>query len=354
MSEEINIGNKGTSQGKTNNTFENLSSREVDAGEVRAIIQALKDQGASEKDIPGLLVNMGIPKNQAEKFVLIHNVQEQVTTSEPKIIEQKTKEIAQRHNIRESDVGDFFKAPEETIELPSGGYFYPNGKKTVTIKHLTASEDDILYDVSLIRSNEQLDALLDATVLDQDLRPADMLTGDRNHILIQLRRTGFGDEYDPGPRVCGSCGKIHAGTIDLSKLKTQDIKRKPDENGEFSLQMQQLKVPIKYRLLKGTDEALLNKHAQQDYKKGRFRISKSLTQKYLLHIMEVNGKRDKVYIKSYIENMPMQDSKFFRDELKKSEPGVKLEYDFECPHCKTVETKPFPITLKLFYPDTEF
>ena len=353
MSEKIEIGNKKSRPAKTNDTFENLSARDVDPGEMRAIIQALRDQGTADKDIPSLLANMGISKEQAEKYVMISSV-ENMDKKEEKQEANKVAQVAQQHNIREQDVGDFFQAPTEEIDLPSRGYFYENQKSSVTIKHLTASEDDILYDIGLIRTNEQLDALLDASIIDKDIRPADMLTGDRNHVLIQLRRTGLGDDYEPGPRICGSCGHAHVPTVDLSQLKVNDVKHKPDEMGEFTLQMKHLKVPIKFRLLTGKDESILNKYAQQDFKKGRFKVSKSLTHKYLLHIMEVNGKRDKVYIKSYVEAMPMQDSKYFREQLKKVEPGLNMDYDFECPSCKTVETKPIPITLKLFYPDAEF
>lgn len=351
MSDKIEIGKRKTTPAKTNNTFENLSSKDMDPGEIRAIIQALKNQGTPDKDIPGHLIKMGISKDQADKFFMISKVEEADKKEEVKI---EKAQVASKHSIREEDIGDFFQAPTEEIELPSRGYFYEGNKSTVTIKHLTASEDDILYDVELIRTNEQLDALLDAAIVDKDIKPSNMLTGDRNHVLIQLRRTGLGDEYEPGPRVCGSCGKVHFPVVDLSKLKTNNTKHKPDEMGEFSLQMKHLKVPIKFRLLTGTDESIINKYAQQDFKKGRFKVSKSLTHKYLLHIMEVNGKRDKVYIKSYVEAMPMQDSKYFREQLKKVEPGLNMEYDFECPNCKTVETKPIPITLKLFYPDAEF
>jgi hypothetical protein len=350
MSEKIEIGKKKNTPAKTNDTFENLSSRDVDPGEVRAIIKALRIQGTEDKDIPAVLTNMGIPKEQAEKYVTITSIEPE----EEKVEEIKKAAIATKHKIRKEDVGDFFQAPQEEINLPSRGYFYENNKETVTIKHLTASEDDILYDMGLIRTNEQLDALLEAAIVDKDIRPQNMLTGDRNYILIQLRRTGLGDDYEPGPRVCGSCGHAHIPTIDLSVLKTNDVKFKPDDDGEFSLQMKHLKVSIKFRLLTGKDESILNKYAQQDFKKGRFKISKTLTHKYLLHIMEVNGKRDKVYIKSYVEAMPMQDSKFLREEIKKVEPGLDMEYDFECPKCLTIETKPIPITLKLFYPDAEF
>jgi len=69
--------------------------------------------------------------------------------------------------------------------------------------------------------------------------------------------------------------------------------------------------------------------------------------------MEVNGNRDKTYIKKFIAAMPMKDSMFFREYLNRIEPGIDLSYDFTCPNCGHVDTKDAPITHKLFYPDLE-
>jgi len=64
--------------------------------------------------------------------------------------------------------------------------------------------------------------------------------------------------------------------VDLSKLKANEVKHKPDDMGEFSLQMKQLKVPIKFRLLTGADESIINKYAQQDFKKVDLRFQNHL------------------------------------------------------------------------------
>jgi len=40
--------------------------------------------------------------------------------------------------IPEQYIDNEFPVPVEEVELPSGGIFYPNGNKSVTIKYLTA------------------------------------------------------------------------------------------------------------------------------------------------------------------------------------------------------------------------
>jgi hypothetical protein len=49
--------------------------------------------------------------------------------------------------------------------------------------------------------------------------------------------------------------------------------------------------------------------------------------------------------------MPMQDSALLRRYIAAIEPGINLNYNFECPHCQHQEEKPIPINSKLFYPE---
>ena len=130
-----------------------------------------------------------------------------VNTSVNQSTEKTASDIAKEHNIPEQYLDMEFKVPTTEIELPSRGVFYPKGKKSVTIKYLTAEEDDILYSPDLIKSGRVLDVLLDKAVMDRDLRPEDMLSGDRNYLLIEMRKTGLGNDYVPGEITCPSCGQ---------------------------------------------------------------------------------------------------------------------------------------------------
>ena len=344
--ENIKVGHKGTTPNDT-------QQGAMGPGEIKAIVHALKEQAADDGAILQMLKNSGVPDDEAQKYL-----DESKATLEPQVqpkpnpAPDNRKEVAQQHGIREEDVGDFFEAPREVVELPSGGHWY-DGKNTVTIKHLTATEDDLLYDASLIEKNEVMNSILDKAVLDKDLRPKDMLTCDRDYLLIKLRQTGLGDDYLADVRPCTKCGYIYQPTVDLSKLKIRPIKYTPDGNQEFTLRMKHMPADIKFRLLNGRDEARINKKALAARSMGKFNLGSSLTDKYVLHIMEVNGKRDKTYIKSYVGAMPMKDSKFFREQLQEKSPGLDMNYDFECPNCGHVDRKPVVITYKLFYPDAE-
>ena len=90
---------------------------------------------------------------------------------------------------------DEFLVPTEDVELPSKGIFYENKKSTAKIKYLTAEEDDVLFSPELIKSGKVLDALLQIAIIDKDITPDEMLVGDRNAVLIHLRKTGLGEIY---------------------------------------------------------------------------------------------------------------------------------------------------------------
>jgi hypothetical protein len=249
---------------------------------------------------------------------------------------------------------DEFRVPTEEVILPSKGVFYAGQKSTVKIKYLTAEEDNILFSTDLIKSGKVLDVLLEQAVLDKDLRPEDMISGDRNYLLIEIRKTGFGNEYNPGEVTCGSCSEEYRPTVDLNKLKPRMLEIMPDENGLYAVELPVTKIPIKFRLLRGSDEKRLSKLIESGQKKpGGFKVSRLITERYLLQIMEVNGNKDKTYISKFINAMPTRDSLFFREYNRQVEPGIDLDYEFECPYCSHTEIKTVPINSKLFYPDIE-
>jgi hypothetical protein len=259
-----------------------------------------------------------------------------------------------RPPVQGPNMDDEFRVPTEEVTLPSRGVFYQNQKSTVKIKYLTAEEDNILFSTDLIRSGKVLDVLLEQAVLDKDLRPDDMVSGDRNYLLIEIRKTGFGDEYKPGEQTCGSCGQEYSPIVDLSKLTPKMLEVMPDSDGLYSLEMPVTKIPIRFRLLRGSDEKRLSKMIESGQKKpGGAKVSRLITERYLLQIMEVNGNKDKLYISKFISAMPTKDSLFFREYNKQVEPGINLEYEFECTHCSATETKTVPINSRLFYPEAE-
>jgi hypothetical protein len=270
---------------------------------------------------------------------------------EPKV-QNKAQQLAQEHNIPEQFIDTEFQVPTDYVELPSKGMFYANRKSSVQIKYLTAEEENILTSADLIKSGKVLDVLLKKAIIDKDIDPEELLSSDRNAVLIALRITGYGDEYE-AKTTCPSCSHANKHTILLSSLQNRDVADTPDSEGLFSVQLPKCKANIKFRLLKGSDETRLQKVAELNKKSvgNNMKYQTVLTERYLLQIMEVQGNRDKTFIKKFISAMPIADSLFFREYLKEVEPGLDMTHDFDCESCGHSYQQEVPMTAKLFWPN---
>ena len=271
------------------------------------------------------------------------------------IVGQNKIERPTEQTIPSEFIDNEFAVLTDDVELPSLGAFYANGKKTVKVKYLTADEDDVLFSPELIKSGRVLDALLQIVCLDKDLNPEDMIIGDRNAVLVHVRRIGMGNIYKPGKMTCPDCGEQYEPEVDLDLLKLKYLENKPNERGEYDFLLPIMKKNIKFRLLNGRDENKIGKATQGTSKKGgsNYKVSRAVTERYRLQIMEVEGNRDKTYIAKLVSAMPMRDSLVFREYAKLISPGVDFNYEFECTNCGHHYEDEVPMTYKLFYPNAD-
>lgn len=338
MSDSVRISGNSSS-------FEQLKNGQKTDDDVRAIVEALKSTDVDPKDYETALRNMNISREQYAPYLGL---------STPSPEPQQTKKTAGKYSMNSMKTAQtLFEASTQEIALPSGGIFYPNRQNTIKTKGLTAKEDDILFSTELITQNKVLHAVLESAVIDPYLRPDDMLSCDRNYVLIQLRIDGFGKEYEPGSMQCDNCGNIYSPKVDLSLLKVKELKHMPDADGLYFIELPMSKVKLRFRLLNGKDELALQSKGMSAIKKGGVKTKKMWSERYLLQIMEVNGESDKIFIKSFIDNMPLGDSQFFRKYAFEVEPGIDLNYNFTCSHCGHEDERAVPITPRLFYPDAD-
>jgi hypothetical protein len=91
-----------------------------------------------------------------------------------------------------------FNLPHDVVKLPSGGIFYKSKKKSVKVGYLTASDENTLSNINPNKSIREsiVLPLLRNKVYESDLRPEDMLDGDIEALMIFLRNTSFGPEYN--------------------------------------------------------------------------------------------------------------------------------------------------------------
>ena len=88
--------------------------------------------------------------------------------------------------------------PTEVLDLPSQGKVYPKdhplASGRITIKHMTAKEEDILSNQNLIKKGIVLDKLFESIIVG-NVNPGEIILGDKNAIILATRLLGYGPEY---------------------------------------------------------------------------------------------------------------------------------------------------------------
>ena len=243
--------------------------------------------------------------------------------------------------------------PTEIITLPSMGLCYPESnplsKGEVTIKLMTAKEEDILTSTNLIRKGIHLDKLLESVVVEPGVKINDLLIGDKNAILVTSRILAFGPEYqvtitDPEER------EPVEVTIDLTKVKTKDINESLlNRQNEYSFTLPISKTPIKFKLLTHGDELAINKDIEASEK--ALKTGNEITARYRRLIIEVDGNRDFGAISNFVTNRLLAgDSKALRKYVSEITPDLDLKFDYESPFTGETEALNIPFGINFFYP----
>jgi hypothetical protein len=80
--------------------------------------------------------------------------------------------------------------PTEVLDLPSQGKVYPKdhplASGRITIKHMTAKEEDILSNQNLIKKGIVLDKLFESIIVG-NVNPSEIILGDKNAIILATR-----------------------------------------------------------------------------------------------------------------------------------------------------------------------
>jgi hypothetical protein len=232
-------------------------------------------------------------------------------------------------------VPDEYKVPYDIIELPSQGLLYKNKKSAVKVEYLTAYDENILTSPNLLNSGKVLDVLLERKIKDLGFDHKELISGDRMAILLYLRTTGLGNEYEQ--LVFDSTGNLVPATIDLSSIKTKNLTVKPDEKNEFDFEMTISKKKIKFRILTQKDLDEISEIDKKLMEKNN-NISTENSLRLERSIMEIDGERDKLKISHILKNLKIMDVRKFNKYLIEIEPGLDLNVTARTQGGESVET----------------
>ena len=238
--------------------------------------------------------------------------------------------------------------PAEEVTLPSKGLLYsedsPLRKGIIEMKYMTAREEDILTNVNLIENGTVIDKLLESLIV----TPIDfneLLTGDKDAILIAARILGYGSDYTFN----------HNGeeiNIDLTTIKDKQLDESliVDGKNEFSFTLPTSKKEVTFKFLTHGDEQKITREL-----KGLKRLNKnasndlSTRMKYV--ITSIDNDFETKTIREFVDNEFLaRDARELRNHISKIQPSVDLSYDYEDQR-GNIKTIDIPVGINFFWPD---
>lgn len=249
------------------------------------------------------------------------------------------------------------EVPYESVPLPSRGVIYPStsslhNKETLDIKVMTATEEDILSSRAYIKKGTVITELLKSCILDKTINVQDMISGDKNAVMISVRITGYGAIY-PAEVQCGACEHVYDHDFDLSKLEIKRLEIQPIEHGKnlFHYKLPVSGKDVLFKFLTGQDEDEISRHQEVMKKKLGMIQDKNITSKLKHCIIEVDGDSNRANIAKFVDRMRAKDSKDLRKYIDKHEPGILMKQETVCPACGNIEEVTMPFSGQFFWPD---
>jgi hypothetical protein len=247
--------------------------------------------------------------------------------------------------------------PVESVPLPSAGLIYPadsplSGRETVEIRAMTAKEEDILTSRALIKKGTVITELLRSCLVDKNIDPDLLISGDRNAIMTAVRVTGYGADYTVDVD-CPECSEKSKQNFKLTDLNIKRLEIDPVEIGKnlFEFKLPVSGKTIKFRFLTGKDEQEIAVAAERKKKQGQ-QADNLITQKLMYSIVSVDSTTDKVKVQSFVRNMPARDSLSLRKFIDAHEPGIDMKSWMDCPSCSESSEVRLPLGVSFFWPDS--
>lgn len=272
----------------------------------------------------------------------------------PAGIDPRMPKVSQVDKVR-ADFG--LEIPHEIVPLPSNGKVYSQESslydhEVVEIHAMTAREEDILTSRSLLKKGTVVTELIRSCLMDKSINPLDLLSGDRNALMVAIRITGYGPEYAVELE-CRECGVKSPHDFDLGALPIKRLEIEPVLPGTnlFDFKLPMSGKTVKFKFMTGRDEEEMSVMAERQKKLG-VGVDSSVTTSLLYSIVSVDGIEDRSKIANFIKMMPARDSLALRNYMRDNEPGIIMKQETTCSSCGHAEEVNMPLGVSFLWPST--
>lgn len=219
-----------------------------------------------------------------------------------------------------------FNLPHDVVKLPTKGMFYKPRKESLKVGYLTAQDENVLMS-SNTNSEGIISTLLRNKIYEPGFDIGQLLNVDIQAILLFLRNTSFGPEYNFSIKDSVT-GRDFETTIILDEINVLQPKHLPNDEGLFEYRLPKTGKNVKLRLLTLSDDKEIEK-ISESYPQGM--VAPIVTKKLERHIVEMDGDTDKGKIATFIPQMPIGDSKDLQKFISECEPKLDLKRTITTP-----------------------
>ena len=270
-----------------------------------------------------------------------------------------------KQQYEQKQVSDY-KFPTEIVELPSKGLIYPkdnplsSGK--VEMKYMTAKEEDILTTQSYIKDGSVLDRLFQSLIVSNGegvpIKYVDLVTGDKNAIMIAARILGYGKDYeveitDP------FTDKKQKDVIDLTQFENNEYdgsKQVELHRNEFEFILPKSNRKITFMAMTESKERKV-KHQIEEIKKQNRKVkdltSRDLTTRLKNMILSVDDESEQRVINNFVDNeLFAVDSQSLRAYINEVVPDINMTYEFISEETGERRDMQLPMDVSFFWPSS--
>ena len=269
-----------------------------------------------------------------------------------------------KQQYEQKQVSDY-KFPTEIIELPSKGLIYPSDNPLssgkVELKYMTAKEEDILTTQSYIKDGSVLDRLFQSLIVSNGeglpIKYVDLVTGDKNAIMIASRILGYGKDYEVELEDPFKADTKQKEIIDLTQFENKEYDGSSQielHKNEFEFELPRSKRIVTFQALTESKERKIKHQIEEAKKSGRKlkdETSKDLTTRLKNMILSVDGEYEQKSINQFVDNeLFAVDSKDLRSYMNKVVPDIDLTWEFVSEETGGRREMLLPMDVGFFWP----
>jgi len=199
---------------------------------------------------------------------------------------------------------------------------------------------------NLIKKGVVIDKLLDSLIVTKGVKQEDLVLGDKNAVLVAARILAYGPEYTVEVTNPKNLEETANHTFDLSQCPFKELPKKLDySNNSFDFTTPIGKNKLKFKLLTGADEKLIEKDLKQSKK---FGYSTEISTRLRYTVIEVDGDSKPETISEFTQNLLARDSVAFRNYIRDISPDIDLTSEVEIGG-EAVDVS-IPLTVEFFWP----